>query len=215
MMVDLARSIPTLKRLIWSGLENVSSGSNGKYTKVAHYDGKSQITAYALAYPDLPFTNVQAGMYSGNLSSPMMAPRPDSKGGYTLKLPLIDVNALYPVINCEKDYGMFVLRAIESPNGLKDEVLTYGEMISMKDQVDQLSEFTGKDIKLDTISGEEYKQLLSFMPPPVQEEMVQSWQFQTDPAVGCECYSLFHRKRTPLSTNKETCGTFSIWLCRA
>ena len=136
-MIDIARKIPTLKRIVWSGLEDVSKGSKGKYTLVSHFDGKAAVTAYALTFPDLPFVCVQAGLYASNFLSPFMQPQKEDNGDCVVRLPVVDADTKIPVIDTSGDYGIFVLKGFEHPPASK-EILTYGELITIPEMCIQL-----------------------------------------------------------------------------
>lgn len=73
--IDIAAGLPTLERLIISGLSDASKWSKGKYTRVRHYDSKARATSYAeKQYPELwKKTSIfQAGYYLSNFTTNRM-----------------------------------------------------------------------------------------------------------------------------------------------
>ncbi|KAK5071422.1 hypothetical protein LTR70_010572 [Exophiala xenobiotica] len=83
---DAASQIPTLERLVFSGLSNASELSGGKYKYVLHYDSKAVAMDYAKEeLPELwaKTSVVQLGYYLENfLAHPWMIPRKDSDGTF-------------------------------------------------------------------------------------------------------------------------------------
>jgi uncharacterized protein YbjT (DUF2867 family) len=125
--------------LVWSGLESVTEISNGKFTLAVHFDSKAAVTEFARK-SGIPFVNVQAGFYASNFTGAFkFTKQPD--GSYAITVPF-SPDAVLPVIDMQ-DYGIFVREAIESPEfGPGTEILTCGELISVRDCVSQLAEST-------------------------------------------------------------------------
>lgn len=137
MLVRVANSVG-VDLLVWSGLENVTEMSNGKYKDVYPCDSKAAVTRYAQEI-GVPFVNVQAGVYASNYTTQWF-PRKQEDGSYVLAMPY-DPDSVTPIIDMVSDYGLFVREAIESPAfGAGTEVLSCGEVISYRDIVSQLAE---------------------------------------------------------------------------
>lgn len=136
MIVDAAKAV-NVQLFIWSALNSVTEDSGGKYTHVYQFDGKAAITKYAES-SGLPMVVVQAGFYASNLLV-SVKPEVQPDGSYILALPVPNTT-VWPIIWMEKDYGLFVRAAIESPE-IKpgSELLSYGEMISIGDLISQMS----------------------------------------------------------------------------
>jgi len=125
--------------LVWSGLESVAEISGGKYTLADHFEAKAAVTEYARK-SGVPFITVQAGFYASNFQG-AFRPIKQADGSYAISVPF-NTNAPIPVVDMQ-DYGLFVRAAIESPAiGPGAELLTCGELISVRDCVSQLAEST-------------------------------------------------------------------------
>lgn len=140
------------KRIVWSGLQSPATASNGRYTKVDHFEGKWLVTLYGRARTagtDVAFINVDAGHYAQNFRGdvgPLMAPQSKGNGLYAIQM-TTSSEARFPVIDMEQDYGLFVRLAIESDEYAKGgEILTASEVISMHDLAAQLAEVSGKNV---------------------------------------------------------------------
>jgi hypothetical protein len=138
MLVETAKAVG-VDLLIWSGLEDITKLSGGKYTMMYPFDSKAAVTEFA-RQSGVPFVNVQAGFYASNFTT-MFKPRKQADGSYILTIPYPDT--VYPIIDAEHDYGIFVREAIESPAfGAGTEILTCGEFISIRGCMSQLAEST-------------------------------------------------------------------------
>jgi hypothetical protein len=140
MLVDAANAAGA-EGIIWSGLPPVKKISSGKNTNVVHCDNKTLIAEYGRA-SGIPFVDIQAGFYASNLVGyfPLLAKQPD--GTYALTC-AVKPTTVFPVIDMEKDYGLYVRRVLEMsvfPDGL--ELYTSGEDITAEEMARQLSQGT-------------------------------------------------------------------------
>lgn len=125
--------------LLWSGLESMERASNGKYINVDVYESKEDILQYATKTLGLDVVNVEAGMYMSNFKT-FGKPVKQADGSYAFFRP-VNPESLVPLIDTDADYGLFVRKAIELPEEFRGkEIFTYGELISWKEFVRQLSE---------------------------------------------------------------------------
>ncbi|KAL8279390.1 hypothetical protein RQP46_008202 [Phenoliferia psychrophenolica] len=170
LLVDSAKEAG-VKLFVWSGLESVSKVSGGKYTKVLHFDTKATITEYARS-SGVPLAVVEPGFYLSNLTDKMI-PRKQEDGTFLLALP-IAVSALLPVLDASRDYGAYVVEAIESPSfGAGSEVLAASEYISIADIVKTWSEVSGKMITHREVPDDVFAKLV----PRGGEELVQMLRY--------------------------------------
>ncbi|KAF7979576.1 hypothetical protein HWV62_41866 [Athelia sp. TMB] len=157
--------------LVWSGLEDKTAMSAGKYTRVAHFDSKAAVTRYART-TGVPLAVVQAWHYAANYTGGR-APAREADGRYVLRL-AADADGRMPVVDVGADYGLFVRAAIERPElGAGCELLSCGEMISLREMMAQLSEITGRDIRFEEMSDAAFL-AASTLPPRLAEEIRQS-----------------------------------------
>ncbi|KAG9032868.1 hypothetical protein FRB95_000883 [Tulasnella sp. JGI-2019a] len=140
MLVDAAKAA-NVKLLIWSGLEDYTAASGGKYKNVDHFDGKAVVTAYALEV-EVPLANVQAGTYMSNYLG-MNLPKKQDDGSYALYGPATP-DSVAPFLDTARDYGLFVRKAIESPRDASSgvDIFAYGEVTSYTNIAKQLGEST-------------------------------------------------------------------------
>jgi len=176
MLVDAAKAT-NVKLFIWSGLESMLEASGGKYTNVAHFDGKNEITQYAKASGIPRVVNVSISGYMENFTNLTVTPRKQPDGSYAIFC-VSPPDDAHPVIYARSDYGLFVRKAIEAPAGREPEdIFAYSEIISWTEQAQQLSEVTGKNVKYIQQSNEDFvKQLTSFgLPEPVVMAILNMW----------------------------------------
>ena len=135
-MVDSAVAVKVTLYL-WSSLEPIGARTNGRYPGCDFFDAKGEITSY-LATRGLHWANVPCGFYSSNLIKSSYAPVQDAEGTYVLRLPVRGSTEV-PVLDPVKDYGSYVVRAIEGEGmGPGSEVLS-GRLTSFDEIVDGLS----------------------------------------------------------------------------
>ncbi|KAJ9125650.1 hypothetical protein QFC22_000612 [Naganishia vaughanmartiniae] len=149
-LMDAAKEVGT-KTLYWSGLMPVSKISSGKYTKVEHFDTKSEILEYGQSI-GVPIVDVQPAMYMENFLG-QMGPRkvrPSSclkalpakmtahsvsmhlqqeDGSYVFAFPM-DVKSKLSLLHSAADYGAFVRGAIESDIPAGGEVLACADELT-------------------------------------------------------------------------------------
>lgn len=121
-MIDSAKQAD-VKLFIWSNLVHVSEISGGKYTAVAAFDSKGEITKY-LKSSGIPYALVPAGQYLSNWFGGLFTPQEQPDGSFLLTLPMPD-SLVAPLIDVSRDYGDYVRAVIENPSlGAGSEVLT-------------------------------------------------------------------------------------------
>lgn len=141
-----------MELFIWSGLVNASGVSNGKFVYADHLNSKAAVTAYGkdiTSNRGMRFINVMAGLYMSNFSSPAVAtPKKQEDGTFVLAMP-VPVDSVVPAINTARDYGLFVRRAIEGSYEHGQDVYAYGEIISYRDIVRQMSDSSSSALLFD------------------------------------------------------------------
>lgn len=174
MILDAAAAAKP-KLIIWSGLEDFTALSGGKYPNVDHFDGKAAITAYGRSL-GVPLVNVEPGMYMGNFLT-MSGPKKIGDDIWAIFAPA-PPEARTCILDVEHDYGLFVREAIESPRGPSSEILAHGDEISFGDIAKQLGEIMGKNVIFKEASSEQFMKGATGggMPEHVARELLQMYQ---------------------------------------
>lgn len=136
-MIDAAKRAG-VKLFIWSNLAHVSEISGGKYTAVAAFDSKGEITNY-LKSSRVPYALVPAGQYLNNYFGGLFTPQEQADGSFLLSLPT-PKSSVFPVIDVSRDYGNYVRAVIENSSlGAGSEVLT-GTPVAVGEILAELSQ---------------------------------------------------------------------------
>ncbi|KAF7348434.1 NmrA domain-containing protein [Mycena venus] len=112
MMIDAAKAAG-VDRIVWSGLPSISKLSGGKYTHVIQFESKAVVTEYGRR-SGVPFADIQAGYYASNLQIPGALLAKQADGSFAIRFPA-SPTALFPIIDAENDYGLYVRQALEAP----------------------------------------------------------------------------------------------------
>ncbi|KAF8212784.1 hypothetical protein K438DRAFT_2167707 [Mycena galopus ATCC 62051] len=138
LMVDAALAVG-VSLFVWSGLENFTTVSGGRFSHAKFFESKATITDYARA-SGIPLAIVQAGYYTGNLfDTATFGLKPQSDGSFVYSLPMAGSTRV-PLIDVESDYGLYVRAAIESPElGAGSELLS-GRLTSIDELISGLAE---------------------------------------------------------------------------
>ncbi|SPO07070.1 related to nitrogen metabolic regulation protein nmr [Cephalotrichum gorgonifer] len=197
-LADLAKE-HGVQHYIWSTLSNITKTSNGRLSKVYHFDSKARVDEH-IEELGIPATYFLAGVYMSNFPGQDIRRNPEA-GVYELGLP-VPTDTKMPMLATEFDTGKFV-KAI-----LLNREKTLGKRIfgaegyySVSELMDifaQVKPVDGKGARAVTISDEAYKAELAAagmppfgpkdptagsMPLYVQEELVQNWKLN-DPSAG-------------------------------
>ncbi|GAA5912317.1 hypothetical protein JCM6882_002557 [Rhodosporidiobolus microsporus] len=172
-LVDAAKGAGTVKLFIWSGVESVRKGSQGKLREVAHFDAKADITEYALV-SGLPIANVQAGCYMHNFTGTNFKPsRNPSTGELEFALPISEKTNM-SLLDVVSDYGAFVRAAIELGGGKPLEVLGCSEEKTVREMVNEFNEVTGSNAQFRQLTP---PQFLELVPGQIGVEMLEMLQW--------------------------------------
>ncbi|KAG9001757.1 hypothetical protein FRB94_013689 [Tulasnella sp. JGI-2019a] len=152
MMVNAAKAA-NVRLLVWSGLEDFSKVSGGKYTHVQHFDGKARVTAYAKEI-GIPFVNVQPGQYMSNFLGSGFKKQAD--GSFVMH-GVGAPDALTAILDTAHDYGLFVRKAIEKSQP-GSEIFAYGSNLTGPEMAKQWGQVLGETASYVQISEDEFKQ---------------------------------------------------------
>ncbi|KAG4255496.1 hypothetical protein FPRO03_14146 [Fusarium proliferatum] len=178
LMVDIAKKVG-VQLLIISSEPNATKASEGKITRLYHFDSKASIADHARDI-GVPFVEVQAAGYMNNFTT-FTRPHPVGDGSYVLE-GAWSSDSKMPLIDTKHDFGLFVELAIESDEFNKGDgkvVSAYGEWLSIEEQVKILSSVTGKKVTYVKITEEQSRAHLAQagMPPHVIDDMSDMFKF--------------------------------------
>lgn len=169
-IIDAASQIPTLERLVFSSLANVTKWSDGKYTHVFHFDSKAVAVDYGQEnHPDLwsKTSIIQVGMYLENyVKMPWLKPYKSDNGKYIFKSPRPSAEPA-PYVAAEQDTGPITKALVELPAG--KNVIAHRERMHTEDYVKLWGEILGVPTDV------EYGPLT--VPEDLKREIEETWQW--------------------------------------
>lgn len=180
-MIESAKRVG-VKLLLISSEPSITKASNGRLTKVVHFDSKAEISDYA-RQAGVKFVEIYASAYMNNLTS-FVKPRPAGDGTYIWDGTWSETTSL-PLIDTYHDFGLFVRLAIESEEfnpGDGKVISAYSEWVSVADQARILSEVTGKVVRYNRITDEQLRSSLARagLPPHAIDDMVDMFHFHEE-----------------------------------
>jgi len=163
-LIDACKQVG-VERVIFSTLANVSKGTNGRQTGVAHFDYKAKIAEYALE-TGVPSTFFMPASY---MSFMIKAFRPDEQGVYTWASPMDPEKTKIPLIDASADSGLWVAAILLSLSAtLNQRVAAAGDVLSPAQMAAQLADVGGVKAQATRISYDAFK---STLPPVIAQEM--------------------------------------------
>lgn len=155
-----------VKHFVWSSLPNVSKLSNGKHTKVEHFDGKAEVEeAIEAGKGGIIASYYMPAMFIDQLKGMIK----DYGDGPTLSLPYPDENIAVPLLAARRDTGKYVMGLFEAEdkaNGVAVQgVSTWS---TPKKLMAELSDHVGKKVHFKSIPGEVFA---SFLPEAIREDL--------------------------------------------
>ncbi|KAK3669790.1 hypothetical protein LTR78_010307 [Recurvomyces mirabilis] len=178
LMVDAAKTVG-VELFIWSSEPSVTKASKGTVTKVSHFDSKAEVSEYARS-AGIRVVDVHVGGYMNNFTT-FSKPRPAGDGSYMIASTW-NPTARMPLIDTFHDAGLFVRQAIESEefnSGDGRVIGAYGEWVSIEDQMEILTEATGKRIRYLQLTDEQMAAGMKEegMPQHVIDDMLGMFRF--------------------------------------
>lgn len=101
-IADVSKDVG-VQHLVWSSLLDVTKLSDGKLSKVAHFDSKAKVEEY-IREIDVPATFFMPGFYMSNIPGQSLN---NMQGAYNFSLP-IPTDSPIPLLDTEADTGKFV-----------------------------------------------------------------------------------------------------------
>ncbi|KAI9569974.1 hypothetical protein HD554DRAFT_2089140 [Boletus coccyginus] len=149
-LVDAAIAVG-VKFFIWSSLPNCTTVSNGKYSKVYHFDTKAKVDDY-LRDSQLPHANLHVGWFSENIwNYDCLTPTPDSSS-YELTIPKFDPKSPQYFTWIERDLGQCVLALLkhykdDSAHILGETFYAVSDKMSYTDYANVIEQAVGKPVR--------------------------------------------------------------------
>ncbi|PLB47401.1 putative hscarg dehydrogenase [Aspergillus steynii IBT 23096] len=172
---DAAAKVPTLDRLIFSSLSDVSKRSNGKYKNVMHFDSKAHAAEYGRkTHPELwkKTSLIQIGWYISNfLSHPLLQPRKTAEGTYQF-ISGVRGDVHLPVIAAEEDAGPATRALALSPPG--KNLIAYREWMTLN----ELSAIWGRvlGVSAEVVTLPEGESIPG-VPDELKDELLDNWAY--------------------------------------
>ena len=202
---EAAADIPTLERLIFSSLSNVSKQSGGKYKNVLHFDSKAIAMEWAEGtLPDVwaKTSCVMLGMYVENfLTQPFL--KPYKEGDTFMFHAMKESKSDWPFVAASQDTGPIVLALVEKASPDK-HVIAYRELMPLKDFIDLWGSTLG--VKAGLKYGE-----LSGVPEELEPELRETFEYCAEFGYWGGDRTVLHPKDVGVEIRKEN-GSVEDWI---
>ncbi|KAJ9610825.1 hypothetical protein H2200_005602 [Cladophialophora chaetospira] len=169
-----------VKHLIWSTLPHVGKLTNGELSKVEHFESKAEVAEYAAQVKgEMLVSYFMPGYFMQNLTKQF---KPDDSGVLTLTLPWNAQNTWVPLLDIQKDTGLFTVGLLEAGSAA-DGAYVHGvsEWYHPQGFVDELAKVTGKDLKFaeEPASVESIAKIGNKIAEELQENMllIRDWSY--------------------------------------
>ncbi|KAH6638722.1 NAD(P)-binding protein [Boeremia exigua] len=185
-MVDAALEAK-VQLFIYSGLPSPSKISDGKYTKIFHFESKATVDDYgrSKASSSFEYKTIQpafftSGFIPGNALSFFQK---TEDGSYVVAFPVTDelVNRkTIPIIDINADYGLWVRGTIENEELRRDArpIIACGSDMKLQALCELLSKKTDKDVHFQSLTPEVF--LANFPPGTpsfLTDDLIESWEY--------------------------------------
>jgi hypothetical protein len=145
-IVDACKEVG-VKHLVWSNLPHVGKMTDGVLSKVEHFESKAIVAEYAeeIKGDDLIVSYFMPGFFMSNLTGQI---KPGDDGIPTLNLPWNAESTWVPMIDIQRDTGLFTAGLFEA-GGSANGVYVQGvsQWLHPQDIVSTLKEIKGGDVK--------------------------------------------------------------------
>jgi uncharacterized protein YbjT (DUF2867 family) len=146
--------------IIWSSMSHPFKISNGKLTKVVHFDDKAEIEEYIRGLP-IKSAFFAPGSFMQNLYNPQMAPRPSpaNDGTYVISN-ICKPDTLLPWIDITET-GKWIGAILAEPDKYEGKFFAAAtELASYQDIADILTKVSGKTVKFHQMPDEQFQQIM-------------------------------------------------------
>ncbi|OOQ87158.1 putative hscarg dehydrogenase [Penicillium brasilianum] len=153
---DVAATIPTLERFVYSALGPMKAASGGKYSHSYHWETKAYIAEYIQAQPNLAKKSsfIYIGAY---ITNPFLYPKFQPESGEFVSIIPAKKETMMPIINTAESTGPFV-RALVEDEEAGTKLLAYDDYLSLQQITDVWSNALKKHVNLISMSMEEMNQ---------------------------------------------------------
>ena len=183
-----ASETPTLDRLVYSYLADVSALSGGKYTHVYHFDSKAHAIKWARTeYPELMAKTslyTIGGFLSNWLSFPAMMPQKNPETGAYIFGNAFPEGFEFPLVAAEEDSGPFVDALLKVPAG--KNLLAYRKKMAIGEFAQIWSEVLGKEVEIKDLTKEPPPQGLDEETMAFMQEFAETGMFSVEFGYGGE-----------------------------
>jgi NAD(P)-dependent dehydrogenase (short-subunit alcohol dehydrogenase family) len=150
---DVAATIPTLERFVYSALGPMKAASGGKYSLSYHWETKAYIADYIQAQPQLK--NKASFIYIGAyITNAFLYPKFQPESGEFVSVISAKKETMMPIINTAESTGPFV-RALVEDEESGTKLLAYDDYLSLQEITDIWSRALGQQAKLISMTMEE------------------------------------------------------------
>lgn len=161
-----------VEHLVWSTLPRVSRLSHGKYTGVAHFDGKALVEEYAESVKE---SMVVSYFMPAMFMDVVKQITQETDGVLSLSLPFPDPEIPWPLLSPSRDSGKYVIglfAAGGSANGVK--VQGVSTWTTPRKVVETLQKVTGKKADFNSLSPEAYE---GYLPEETRVDLSEMMQW--------------------------------------
>lgn len=169
-----------VKYIIFSTLPAVRELSGGRLTNITPFDAKAKAEQYIRGL-NVQSAFVSLGSFMENFQSqPFLAPRKAFDGTYIFARHVSPMTQ-WPLLDAVGDTGKFVGAILAEPD--KYEGITFcaaTRFYSLEEIVEIMSKATGKTIRYQQVSAEEFKKSLTMIPEVLADILVEGLKFQEE-----------------------------------
>jgi hypothetical protein len=144
--VNIAATIPTLEKFIYSALGPMKAASGGKYSLSYHWETKAYLVDYIEQIPELAkkASFIYIGAY---ISNPFLYPKYQPESKELIYILPASKSMRMPIIDTANSTGHFVRALVEDEApGMK--LLAYDDYLSIEQMMDVWTRVTGKTAKM-------------------------------------------------------------------
>ncbi|KAH8801727.1 hypothetical protein F5884DRAFT_847621 [Xylogone sp. PMI_703] len=180
-VADIAKEL-NIQHLIWSSLPYVSKITNGKYTKVLHFDSKAIVEEH-IREIGVPATFLLLGAFMSFTLS-MLSPVPSTMSGHSYKLALpIPKNTKWPMISAELDIGKYVRAILLNRDKVLGKQICAAERdYTLEEIVQSMRDKGGLDVTYEQIMEEQFRKGLEAKGYPdfFRDDLTKAMKYSAD-----------------------------------